>query len=176
MYCIGTVLIVIEWRIKSNTKNCTARSVFPIIFLQLTGHWGLFIDFLPSRSIQTWCHTTGRNSRLLCRYLELRVLYKCVFYSWAPYHSWPFFLSTYILLEACHIHCNYCMLGSLIMLVVSLIYFKFYNLQRMCTARLLGEDSNFFREYGMIYRGPGFLVIVWFGSSPTLLPPFPPRS
>ncbi len=36
----------------------------------------------------------------------------------------------------------------------------------MCTARLLGEDTNFSREYGMIYRDPGFLVIVWFGSPP----------
>ncbi len=28
------------------------------------------------------------------------------------------------------------------------------------------------REYWMIYRGPGFLAVVWFGSS-SLLPPFP---
>jgi hypothetical protein len=26
------------------------------------------------------------------------------------------------------------------------------------------------REYSMIYRGPGFLTVVWFGSSPTSLP------
>ncbi len=30
------------------------------------------------------------------------------------------------------------------------------------------KDSN--REYYMIYRGPGFLVVVWFGSSPTPSP------
>jgi hypothetical protein len=29
------------------------------------------------------------------------------------------------------------------------------------------------REYCMIYRGPGFLVIIWFGSSPTPILPFP---
>ncbi len=27
------------------------------------------------------------------------------------------------------------------------------------------------REYWMIYRGPGFLAVVWFGSSPTSSPP-----
>ncbi len=31
------------------------------------------------------------------------------------------------------------------------------------------------REYWMIYRGPGFLAVVWFGSSPTPLP-HPPSS
>jgi hypothetical protein len=29
------------------------------------------------------------------------------------------------------------------------------------------------REYWMIYRGPGFLTVVWFGSSPA---PFPPAT
>ncbi len=31
------------------------------------------------------------------------------------------------------------------------------------------------REYWMIYRGPGFLVVEWFGSSPTTPPPPPSR-
>ncbi len=29
------------------------------------------------------------------------------------------------------------------------------------------------REYSMTYRGPGFLVVVWFDSSPILSPPPP---
>jgi hypothetical protein len=29
------------------------------------------------------------------------------------------------------------------------------------------------REYWMIYRGPGFLAVLWFGSSPTPFPPSP---
>ncbi len=29
------------------------------------------------------------------------------------------------------------------------------------------------REYWMLHRGPGILAIVWFGSSPSLPPPFP---
>ncbi len=40
------------------------------------------------------------------------------------------------------------------------------------------EFSNFpsrslHSKYWMIYRGPGFLVVVWFGSSPTPSPPLP---
>ncbi len=42
-----------------------------------------------------------------------------------------------------------------------------------------GSDSDLrytrrTREYWMIYRGPGFLAVLWFGSSPTpSLPPIP---
>ncbi len=32
------------------------------------------------------------------------------------------------------------------------------------------------REYWMIYEGPGFLAVAWFGSSPTPFPPLPSAS
>ncbi len=32
------------------------------------------------------------------------------------------------------------------------------------------------REYWIIYRGPGFIAIVWFGSSPNPFPPLPSQS
>ncbi len=35
--------------------------------------------------------------------------------------------------------------------------------------------TAYIREYWMIHRGPGFLAVVWFGSSPPALPPFPLR-
>ncbi len=27
-------------------------------------------------------------------------------------------------------------------------------------------DTSEYREYGMSYRGPGFLAVIWYGSSP----------
>jgi hypothetical protein len=37
---------------------------------------------------------------------------------------------------------------------------------------LLADRELYGREYWMIYRGPGFLGVVWFGSSPTPYLPF----
>ncbi len=44
------------------------------------------------------------------------------------------------------------------------------NLQKQTKTSTTVDDYT--REYWMIYRGPGFLAVVWFGSSPT---PFPPH-
>ncbi len=43
----------------------------------------------------------------------------------------------------------------------------------VCTVELLHVFS-WTREYWMIYKKPGFLAVLWFGSSPTPPPHFPP--
>jgi len=39
-----------------------------------------------------------------------------------------------------------------------------------CPAHLFPNTPRISREYWMIYRGPGFLVVVWFSSTPILSP------
>jgi hypothetical protein len=41
-----------------------------------------------------------------------------------------------------------------------------------CTPPFINLKSAL-SEYWMIYRGPGFLAVVWFGSTPTSFPPLP---
>ncbi len=48
---------------------------------------------------------------------------------------------------------------------------KSFNFGKMITLNCFKTLPGSSREYWMIPKGPGFLAVVWFGSSPT---PFPP--
>ncbi len=51
------------------------------------------------------------------------------------------------------------------------IYFCFHMFLLQVCSRKKVEPSALRVWYWMIYRGPGFLAVVWFGSSPTPSPP-----